>query len=79
MSELSKVLAEIGLQRRHLPIAYGLIAGQANTEIAGGLSLSVGTVENYVSEILDALRCNNRTQAALVLSSLSVEDSGFSH
>ena len=39
--------------------------GQSNQQIARDLGLSVKTVQNYVSRILDKLQVSDRTQAAL--------------
>jgi DNA-binding NarL/FixJ family response regulator len=39
--------------------------GAANAQIARALGLSVKTVQNYVSRILDKLQVADRTQAAL--------------
>jgi DNA-binding NarL/FixJ family response regulator len=39
--------------------------GSSNAQIARALGLSVKTVQNYVSRILDKLQLADRTQAAL--------------
>ena len=39
--------------------------GASNAQIARALGLSVKTVQNYVSRILDKLQVADRTQAAL--------------
>jgi RNA polymerase sigma factor (sigma-70 family) len=39
--------------------------GTSNAQIARSLGLSLKTVQNYVSRILDKLQLSNRTQAAL--------------
>jgi DNA-binding NarL/FixJ family response regulator len=43
-----------------------LASGQSNSQIARSLDLSLKTVQNYVSRILDKLQVNDRTQAALL-------------
>ena len=42
-----------------------LAEGASNAEIARALGLSLKTVQNYVSRILDKLQVADRTQAAL--------------
>jgi DNA-binding NarL/FixJ family response regulator len=42
-----------------------LADGLSNSQIARQLSLSLKTVQNYVSHILDKLQVQDRTQAAL--------------
>jgi len=56
---------ETGLTEREREV-LGLIAdGMSNAQIARALSLSLKTVQNYVSRILDKLQLADRTQAAL--------------
>ncbi|MFE5535459.1 response regulator [Streptomyces sp. NPDC056492] len=43
-----------------------LAVGQSNAEIARRLYLTEGSVKNYVSRLLAALRLDNRTQAAVL-------------
>jgi DNA-binding CsgD family transcriptional regulator len=43
-----------------------LTFGYPNKQIAGVLGLSEGTIKTYVTSILAALECSNRTQAALI-------------
>ena len=43
-----------------------LARGLTNTDIAGRLYLSEGTVRNYVSAILSKLAVSDRTQAAVL-------------
>ncbi|OGO71423.1 MAG: DNA-binding response regulator [Chloroflexi bacterium RBG_19FT_COMBO_56_12] len=59
--ELVKALSE-----RELEVLRLLARGMNNTEIAGRLYLSEGTVKNYVSAILTKLDVADRTQAALL-------------
>ena len=54
-----------GLSAREKEVLALLGRGFTNQEIAGELSLTEGTVKNYVSEILDALGFRDRVQAAL--------------
>jgi NarL family two-component system response regulator LiaR len=58
---LTKMLSE-----RELAVLRLLARGMNNTEIAGRLYLSEGTVKNYVSAILTKLDVADRTQAALL-------------
>lgn len=39
--------------------------GASNTQIARALGISLKTVQNYVSRVLDKLQVADRTQAAL--------------
>lgn len=53
----------------------GLLAnGASNPQIARTLGLSLKTVQNYVSRILDKLQVADRTQAALRARGVSAED-----
>ncbi|WP_431936126.1 response regulator [Micromonospora sp. RP3T] len=54
------------LTDRELEVLEGLGDGRSNQEIARGLHLSEATVKGYVSRLLVKLRCDNRTQAALL-------------
>lgn len=53
------------LTRRELDIMIGVGQGLSNKEIADQLFLSVGTVKNHVSVILDKLALRDRTQLAI--------------
>ena len=53
------------LSQREKEVLRLLAAGYSNTEIAGRLYLSEGTVGNYVSAIFDKLEVSDRTQAAV--------------
>ncbi len=55
-----------GLSGRELEVLRLLARGFNNAEIARQLSLSEGTVRNYVSAILDKLGVEDRTQAAVL-------------
>lgn len=73
MSELSKIekgqkqkedlIEELSVREKEI---LSLIAkGFSNKEIADKLFLSVGTVKNYVTNILQKLEVKDRTQAVL--------------
>ncbi len=53
------------LTERERAILALLAQGQTNQEISDGLSISVGTVKNHISNILSKLAVRDRTQAAL--------------
>ncbi len=53
------------LSDRELTILKLLGRGKNNREIAIELHLSLGTIKNYITQILSKLELNNRTQAAL--------------
>jgi DNA-binding NarL/FixJ family response regulator len=53
------------LTEREADVLDLLGRGQSNHQIARALGLSVKTVQNYVSRILDKLQVGDRTQAAL--------------
>jgi DNA-binding NarL/FixJ family response regulator len=54
------------LSPRELDVLRLLARGLSNTDIAGQLYLSEGTVRNYVSAILSKLDVSDRTQAAVL-------------
>ena len=54
------------LSERELEVLRALGGGLTNSEIAGRLFLSEGTVRNYVSSILTKLDVADRTQAAVL-------------
>jgi DNA-binding NarL/FixJ family response regulator len=54
------------LSERELDVLRLLARGLTNTDIAGRLYLSEGTVRNYVSAILSKLEVSDRTQAAVL-------------
>lgn len=54
-----------GLTEREREVLALIAQGSSNAEIARALGLSLKTVQNYVSRILDKLRVADRTQAAL--------------
>lgn len=53
------------LTPRELDIVRGVGEGRSNKEIAEELGLSVGTVKNHISIILDKLDLRDRTQLAI--------------
>lgn len=53
------------LTNREREVLQLLAEGLSNSEIAGELYLSEGTVRNYVSAIMGKLQANNRTQAVI--------------
>jgi DNA-binding NarL/FixJ family response regulator len=57
-----------GLTEREREVLALIAEGASNAQIARGLGLSVKTVQNYVSRILDKLQLADRTQAALYAS-----------
>jgi DNA-binding NarL/FixJ family response regulator len=54
-----------GLTDRERQVLTLLAEGMSNGQIARELSLSLKTIQNYVSRILDKLQVSDRTQAAL--------------
>jgi DNA-binding NarL/FixJ family response regulator len=54
-----------GLTDRERDVLALLAAGASNAQIARTLGLSLKTVQNYVSRILEKLQVTDRTQAAL--------------
>ncbi len=56
-----------GLTDREREVLALVAEGQSNAQIARALDLSLKTVQNYVSRILDKLQVQDRTQAALRL------------
>ncbi|MCB9109964.1 MAG: response regulator transcription factor [Anaerolineales bacterium] len=54
------------LTERELDVLRLLAKGMPNTDIAGTLHLSEGTVRNHVSAILEKLGVSDRTQAAVI-------------
>jgi DNA-binding NarL/FixJ family response regulator len=54
-----------GLTEREREVLLLIAEGASNAQIARALGLSLKTVQNYVSRILDKLQLADRTQAAL--------------
>jgi len=61
----AQILPGDGLSERETEILKLVARGLSNKEIALRLSLTEGTVKNYVSAILQKLGVQDRTQAAL--------------
>jgi DNA-binding NarL/FixJ family response regulator len=53
------------LTKREIDIIVGVGQGLSNKEIANELFLSIGTVKNNISVILDKLELRDRTQLAI--------------
>lgn len=60
-----KIMMELPLTERELAIARLVGQGKTNKEIARELYLSVGTVKNHISQILQKLNLRDRTQLAI--------------
>ncbi len=60
-----QLLRTDGLTEREREVLALIAQGSSNAQIARALGLSVKTVQNYVSRILDKLQVADRTQAAL--------------
>ena len=58
---------EAGLTEREREVLELIATGASNPQIARALGLSLKTVQNYVSRILDKLQVADRTQAALLV------------
>jgi DNA-binding NarL/FixJ family response regulator len=56
---------DLDLTSREIEVLRLVAAGATHREIAGRLYLSVGTVKNHVSRILNRLNLRDRTQAAI--------------
>jgi DNA-binding NarL/FixJ family response regulator len=54
------------LTDREAQVLSLLAEGRSNAQIARSLGLTLKTVQNYVSRVLDKLQVNDRTQAALL-------------
>ncbi|MFC4402633.1 response regulator [Gracilibacillus xinjiangensis] len=55
----------VSLTKRETDILCLLGEGKSNKEIAEALALSVGTVKNHISQLLDKLELRDRTQIAI--------------
>lgn len=64
-SELGPLAPGTHFTEREVGVLRLLAGGYSNKEIARSLSLSEGTVKNYVSDILDKLDTRDRTRAVL--------------
>ena len=72
-SEVRPFLKEL-LTDREQEILKGISRGLTNKEIALRLSLTEGTVKNYISTIFQKLNVQDRTQAALRARELGISD-----
>lgn len=63
--ELARIPPDLALSERELEVLRLLGQGTATREIAERLSLTEGTVKNYISSILAKTGLHDRTQAAL--------------
>src|SRR5699024_7204949 len=57
---------DVMLTDRELAIVQLVGEGRTNREIASTLYLSIGTVKNYISTVLQKLDCRDRTQLAIL-------------
>jgi DNA-binding NarL/FixJ family response regulator len=62
--------AVTGLTEREREVLAFIAEGASNAQIARALGLSLKTIQNYVSRVLDKLQVSDRTQAALRASRL---------
>ena len=62
----SSTTPDVELTKRETAIVQLVGEGRTNQEIANTLYLSVGTVKNYISTILQKLDCRDRTQLAIL-------------
>jgi DNA-binding CsgD family transcriptional regulator len=62
-------LGDFGLTRRESDVAQWVASGKTNAEIARILGSSARTVEKHVERVLEKLGVENRTAAALLISS----------
>lgn len=65
LRKTDKPQADPSLTPRELDIIRRIGEGRSNKEIADELALSVGTVKNHISQILDKLQLRDRTQLAI--------------
>jgi DNA-binding NarL/FixJ family response regulator len=62
-----------GLTERQLEVLRLMSRGLTNTEIGGVLGVALGTVKAHVTAIFEALDVSNRTEAALVMRDLGLD------
>jgi DNA-binding NarL/FixJ family response regulator len=65
LQKSKQVQVDIPLSPRELMIAKLVGEGKTNKEIAAELHLSVGTVKNHITQILQKLQLRDRTQLAI--------------
>jgi DNA-binding NarL/FixJ family response regulator len=63
-----------GLTERQIEVLRLMSRGLTNTEIGNVLGVALGTVKAHVTAIFEALDVSNRTEAALVMRELGLED-----
>ena len=60
------------LTPRELDVAKLIAQGKSNKDICKILFLTVGTVKNYVTRILEKLELNSRTELAVFISQVDI-------
>jgi DNA-binding NarL/FixJ family response regulator len=63
-----------GLTERQLEVLRLMSRGLTNTEIGNVLGVALGTVKAHVTAVFEALDVSNRTEAALVMRELGLDD-----
>lgn len=66
-----------GLTRRERQVMQHLARGQSTKQIALALDISVKTVDNHRTRVLEKMRVDNTAQLARLVSDLHGSDSGF--
>jgi two-component system, NarL family, nitrate/nitrite response regulator NarL len=65
-----------GLTERQLEVLRLMSRGLTNTEIGNVLGVALGTVKAHVTAVFEALDVSNRTEAALVMRDLGIDQEG---
>jgi DNA-binding NarL/FixJ family response regulator len=65
LKQTVKVSVDASITPRELTIIRLIGEGRSNQEMANELALSVGTVKNHVSQVMDKLELRDRTQLAI--------------
>jgi len=76
-ARLARRLAELTPQQ--LRVLLRIADGLLNKQIAADLSLSENTIKIHVSAILKKLKCNSRTQAALLVKTIALDGGSLRH